>query len=406
MLALLTALSTAALANGGPVAWTEGTGLGGLAPAETTPVQLQGERLRITLAEDLRSYTAHATYRLHNPGPPTTVRYGVPLVAHAEFAEETDLEALSRRLRLRLDEESVAGGAISCGPASQGLDLPGDSEVRLVGWCTTTLALPAGDATLELTIEGDLHYSDWESSKSALARLGPRTLLWPLSPAGAWAGGPAQVEISVKLGPFAGLATVKGPPGAVIEEDTVRWPAARLDLDSAPPLELSLDAEALGLHRQVATMNARGGQQITASSTLPAQAGIPYDAGQANDGNAGTAWCEGVDGQGVGQVLTLRTSRSGPDYCHIEGLAIIPGYARNDATWTQNGRVQAITVRPCGGEGQRLELEVDARFDRSGRMIPLDSDAACHEVVIEAVLPGSKHPDTCISELRVVENCG
>lgn len=81
---LLAALTVgAALANGGPVAWTEGTGLGGLAPAETTPVQLVGERLRITLAEDLRSYTAYATYRLHNPGPATTVRYGVPLVAHA-----------------------------------------------------------------------------------------------------------------------------------------------------------------------------------------------------------------------------------------------------------------------------------------------------------------------------------
>ncbi|MCK6502373.1 hypothetical protein L6R53_03080 [Myxococcota bacterium] len=83
MLTLLTAMTTAALANGGPVAWTEGTGLGGLAPAETTPVRLVGERLRITPADDRRSYTAHAIYRLHNPGPATTVRYGVPLVAHA-----------------------------------------------------------------------------------------------------------------------------------------------------------------------------------------------------------------------------------------------------------------------------------------------------------------------------------
>ncbi|WP_018884860.1 discoidin domain-containing protein [Paenibacillus massiliensis] len=132
-------------------------------------------------------------------------------------------------------------------------------------------------------------------------------------------------------------------------------------------------------------------QEITASSTLPDQSGNNYNPANLMDGNANTAWCEGVAGDGVGEWVKLDFGQ--PQV--VNGIEILNGLTKSKASYLANNRFKRVQLE--FSEGQRLVMNSDAlkyELDEPVR-------TSWIKLTILEVESGTAYPDTCISEVRV-----
>ncbi|MCP3795038.1 discoidin domain-containing protein [Paenibacillus sp. CH40] len=132
-------------------------------------------------------------------------------------------------------------------------------------------------------------------------------------------------------------------------------------------------------------------KKISASSTLSDQAGNSYAARNIMDGDASTAWCEGVKGDGIGEWVKVDFG----SVQELRGFELINGLAKSSNAFQVNNRVK------------RMKLEFS-----NGQTIMVDNDFLSNEfpnsaihtsfvkITIEAVEKGSKYHDTCMSEIR------
>src|SRR5207248_2425151 len=84
---------------------------------------------------------------------------------------------------------------------------------------------------------------------------------------------------------------------------------------------------------------------VVASSTLPAQGKHDYDVRNIKGDprrEVASPWAEGVEGDGIGESLTLTVKRSLPVYA----ILIQPGYYDTDSetAWSKNNRVAALEI--------------------------------------------------------------
>ncbi|MGG1616177.1 NADase-type glycan-binding domain-containing protein [Paenibacillus sp. NRS-1781] len=132
-------------------------------------------------------------------------------------------------------------------------------------------------------------------------------------------------------------------------------------------------------------------QKIVASSTLPDQAGNSYAVRNIMDGDASTAWCEGVKGDGIGEWIKIDFG----SVQELKGFELINGLAKSSNAFQANNRVKRMKLEFSNGQ----TMMVDNDFIRNEFL-----DAPIHtsfvKITIEAVEKGSKYHDTCISEIR------
>src|SRR5207248_671656 len=113
--------------------------------------------------------------------------------------------------------------------------------------------------------------------------------------------------------------------------------------------------------------------RATASSVL----GNTYGAANVLDGNPGTAWCASRARPAVGQWIEVRAAEIDvPGYCGLHGYVLVPGYAKNQQTWSRNNRLQKVRVGQCGdtSSGDPLPIEISDRFNTSAIEIPHIAD--------------------------------
>ncbi|MFT5680772.1 MAG: hypothetical protein ACI8RZ_001678 [Myxococcota bacterium] len=157
-----------------------------------------------------------------------------------------------------------------------------------------------------------------------------------------------------------------------------------------------------------------------------------YGAHLALDGDQSTAWCEGVDGTGVGQSLSIALAE--PEL--IEAILIHGGYFKSASLLAANGRIKAMTMvaengmggpridasfqladpaqipatDPCGAPGTPSDMTSDAWFSRASTnngALVWQNDGTFTEpmaginLTISDVFPGAKFADTCISEIQI-----
>ena len=137
------------------------------------------------------------------------------------------------------------------------------------------------------------------------------------------------------------------------------------------------------------------GVSVSCSSSLPEpQFNVYHTAENLIDGNIGTAWVEGVDGNGIGQYITFLFKNKGM----ISNISIYNGYQKTDDIYSKNSRAKAITINFGDGSSNKFLLE-----DMQGEQIlnldqPVETDSLT--LVIESVYPGYKYEDTAISEIN------
>ncbi len=440
LLSLLMVVSTTSWSNGGPVAWTDSKPSGGIEPRQENCIELLSEKLNISIL-DLNSYKVDANYRLRNPDGDKRITYGVPLYWVGEFnpvdaasgvhisVNKKDYrchatEPVKHTSREWLDKLEMYGGV-------------GEA------WCIAEIDVPRGEAIqLNLRYTADLEFEDWEFSKSALTEFSNRKLLYPVAPAGYWKGTP-DLHVELNLGPYKYSVLKQSPDGGAMTPGVLTWDIANADLKTIDTLSVEFDSLPLLQHEQFVTWNATeykaklASWTVEASSTLE-PAGGRYVASNMMDGDPSTAWCEGNKGSGVSESFTaqlVESSDGTPNYCHPEGIVIVPGYAKSEKVYLDNGRINKVRVEDCQDPSSYVELDLkpDEHFNRSARFvntyystfIPRDGIIArggqwvekdtmhesyvapsCLRFIIKETTPGRRYDDTCISEIAFVRNCG
>jgi hypothetical protein len=114
---------------------------------------------------------------------------------------------------------------------------------------------------------------------------------------------------------------------------------------------------------------------------------------------SGTTWAEGVEGDGIGESITLTVHRSLP----LDAIMIMPGYRADDTQlWSKNNRVAEREIT-LNGEQTFVAAIPDEKFADlypipvRGYAKPVDTV----KLVIKKVHPGTGTHDTCISRVDV-----
>lgn len=141
----------------------------------------------------------------------------------------------------------------------------------------------------------------------------------------------------------------------------------------------------------------------TASSTLAAQGKHNYDVVNIMGDptrEVQSPWAEGVEGDGIGESITLNVRRPLPLY----GILIQPGYYDyGKEAWLKNNRVAALEIT-LNDEHTFTESIPDEHFERPYLIRVRDYSKLVNKVklLIKGVHRGRQFRDTCISlvELR------
>ncbi len=435
-----------ARANGGPVAWTGVTPVGAVGLVQDSDVALLSEDLKIEVT-DFNTYKVQATYGLQNDGAAKKVLFGVPLTWPKTMPDGADVdkgatkraEKIAAGISLKLDGQAMpctlSRGSTIPIKDSELMAGPEEADYKINTWCVATLPFAEkAKASLVLEYAAQFFYQDMVFTKSALTEFGARELLYLFYPAGYWKGPAKSVNITIDMGPYTSFKKVQGPDGERVNGRTIAWSLSNVDFRKIPKLELSFETELLAKN-QLLTWNRSAGpnekipMKVKASSTLPNMGNVNYKPENVLDGKGETAWCKGTPGSGEGQWLQFNLKSKKPgQYCHLEGIAIAPGYAKNQKTYRENGRVRKVRVTDCDGKRPYdFTIPIAEHYDMAPVLLrmpveeqktgflnmgtkyvePLDyiEETACFRLTILEVEKGSSE-DTCISEVALVLNCG
>ena len=136
-----------------------------------------------------------------------------------------------------------------------------------------------------------------------------------------------------------------------------------------------------------------GNWKISASSRLASQGRFSYGPGNVVLTGSGSAWVEGVRGDGIGQWLHFDL-----DYPQLFSKVIIRnGYQRTDKAFRENGRVREL--RLTWPAGQKTVLLRDVKGAQSILLKKGGLRTPWIRLEIVSVYRGSKYRDTAISSV-------
>ncbi|WP_054971812.1 discoidin domain-containing protein [Paenibacillus sp. A3] len=132
-------------------------------------------------------------------------------------------------------------------------------------------------------------------------------------------------------------------------------------------------------------------KRVTASSTLPDENKISYNANQLTDGKTKTGWCEGVKGDGIGETVTLELG----ELREVSGIDLINGLAQSLQTFKANNRIKSLKAEFSDGSSEILNASfVQMNFSKK-------VTTSFIKLTILEVEKGDKYSDTCMSEVKV-----
>lgn len=152
-------------------------------------------------------------------------------------------------------------------------------------------------------------------------------------------------------------------------------------------------------------------EKVSASSALEAQGECSYEAGNILDRDRKDAWVEGADGNGIGENVTITksydigTDSEGYDCIFFTDLCIVNGYARDEETFKNNGRVKTLKMYFNDEYVCDLELEDTMKpqyISLSGlHLSAQNKEESTFRFEIADVYPGDKYEDTAITGIEI-----
>ncbi len=143
-----------------------------------------------------------------------------------------------------------------------------------------------------------------------------------------------------------------------------------------------------------------GPDTVWASSSLGASKDRNYAATNAHDLNVCTAWCEGVEGPGMGEQLVYRFA---PDSPRLHTILVVNGAAHDTVLWQRNNRVRTLAVAENGIPLFTLSLAdtMDIQRFRLPGLLGKREDGQPMELTfaILSVYQGNRPDDTVITEI-------
>lgn len=128
------------------------------------------------------------------------------------------------------------------------------------------------------------------------------------------------------------------------------------------------------------------------SSVLSPQAGNSYGPDKLGGGydKPEGAWCEGVDGTGEGQTITLHQKPNNK----IGSMTFVNGYAKTPERFKANGRVKEARIETDNGYSKTITLK-DTAQQQTIRISP--AKVSWLRLTILSVYPGARANDTCVT---------
>ena len=431
------------LANGG--AWQTGVPLTGNAAAtdqkKTTNVTIEDEQLTIDLHQEFAA--VEVRYRMKNTGGQVDQDFFFPV---ERWAESDGEDAGSARIDLEGYGISADGTELKFEnvdakgekPKAEKEERWGDFKPGTRLWKRSSIPFAAGQ-TREILIRYNSPYAAAQSSVSDDGHSDDLYFRYSLSPAATWKGpiGKGKITLNI-LHPRPGETTISKPKNRFkkVTDTQFMWEFQNLKPTLADDMKIVV-------HPACDTYPAHGEFQVNyedqkflaeyvieknryfiqhsdydpvASSTRksePAPTPDPNKKEQDDSaepegertfevnkikGMGGGTWAEGVEGDGVGENITLTVHKPKP----LDAIMIIPGYKDFDKTlWAKNNRVAELEIT-LNGEHTFTAQIPDEQFQERypipvrGYEKPVDTV----KLVIKKVHPGTSG-DTCISEVQL-----
>ena len=416
------------LANGG--AWQTGVPGTGSASATNqnrkTDVTIEDETLKIDLHPDYAA--VEVRYRMHNTGPKVQQDFFFPVERWGKNPDaDTDTKSADiRQYEITVDGKKLPSTNVS-GPKEEAKETtPGqfwEQNVSTIkSWKKSAIPFERNQ-TREITIHYNAQYAENDESVSDDAHISDATFAYSLSPAATWKGpiGKGKIEINI-VHPEPEDVSIEKPKERFqkINDTHYEWTFENLEPTLADDIRITAhskyDSYPTGYSEEDRSHHGsyilrehqyfldHTDYDATASSTLAAQGKHNYDVVNIMGDptrEVQSPWAEGVEGDGIGESITLNVKRSLPLY----GILIQPGYYDYDdkEPWLKNNRVAALEIT-LNDEHTFTESIPDEHFERPYLIRVRDYTKPVNKIklVIKGVYRGTQFRDTCISlvELR------
>ena len=462
-LALFVSSGSIVLANGG--AWQAGVPGTGSASASNqnrkTDVTIEDETLKIDLHPDYAEVDVH--YRMRNTGPKVQQDFFFP-IERWEKNPDADIEPTQSHIehyKISVDgkdlkstnvagakqqsserkektskgnEESSEAKEQDSEAKQESSDAQGeDSETSsgpfwrqesstIKSWKKSVIPFDRNQ-TREVTIHYNAPYAVNAETVSDDLRSSEATFAYSLSPATTWKGpiGKGKIEINI-VHPEPEDVSIEKPKERFqkINDTHYEWTFENLKPTLADDIRIvahskydrypaEFSEEDRSRHAEYVLREHQyfldhTDYDATASSTLAARGKHNYDVVNIKDDptrEVQSPWAEGVEGDGIGESITLNVKRPLPLY----GILIQPGYYDYDdkGPWLKNNRVAALEIT-LNDEHTFTESIPDEHFERPYliRVRDYTKPVTKIKLVIKSVYRGTQFRDTCISlvELR------
>jgi hypothetical protein len=461
-LALFVGSGSTLLGNGG--AWQTGVPGTGSASASNqnhkTDVMIEDETLKIDLHPEYAAVDVH--YRMHNTGPKVQQDFFFP-VERWEKNPDADIEPTQSHIehyKISVDgkdlkstnvagakqqsserkektgkgnEESSKAKEEDSEAKQEGSDAEGeDSETTsgpfwrqesstIKSWKKSVIPLERNQ-TRDVTIHYKTCYAENDESVSDDLHISDATFAYSLSPAATWKGpiGKGKIEINV-VHPEPEDVSIQKPKDRFkkISNTRYEWDFEKLKPTMADDIRIlahsKYDKYPTGYSEEELSSRAEyvlkdhqyfldyTDYDATASSTRTPQGKRNYDVVNIKahpSREIQTPWVEGVEGDGIGESITLNVKRPLPLY----GILIQPGYYDydNKDPWLKNNRVAALEIT-LNDEHTFTENIPDELFERPYLIRVGDYTKPVNKIklVIKGVHRGTQFRDTCISLIKL-----
>ena len=415
------------LANGG--AWQTGVRGTGSASATNrnhkTDVTIADEKVKIDLDPEEAEVEVH--YRMRNTGSMGEQEFFFPV---ERWEKNPDAEPDT-------NSDDVSGYEITVdGKKLQSSNMSGPNETRnqttsgrfwqedistIKSWKRSVIPFDRNQ-TREVTIRYRARYAENDESVSDDSHISDATFAYSLSPAATWKGtiGKGEIEINI-LHPEPEDVSIAKPKERFqkITDTKYQWKFENLKPSLADDIRIithsryvkyptGYSEEDLSRHAAYVLKPHQYFLDHTdydamASSTLAPQGKHNYDVVNIKGDprrEIQTPWAEGVDGDGIGESITLNVKRPLPLYA----ILIRPGYYdyENKDSWSKNNRVAALEIT-LNDEKTFTESIPDQRFEDPYLIRVRDYNKPVNKVkfAIKDVHRGTQFRDTCISGIEL-----